>query len=74
MAFNYIAPAPDGSPKGEQRDRARAMAETQVPRDERRSLMHGGLELSLQTAPGLCKTTSRCILKDGHAAEKCWPV
>jgi len=73
VSFNYIPDAPDGAPKGDQRDRAREKAQTQVPKDERRWLMHGGLELSIQATPGLCQTGRKCVLKDGHTVP-CWPT
>lgn len=71
MAFSYIPPAPEGSPKGEQRDRAREMAQPVTPLSDRLRAGYGSLEMSLQTVPGLCKER-KCIQKEGHTAP-CWP-
>ena len=32
----------------------------------------GSLEMSLQTAKGLCTLHKKCVLKEGHTVE-CWP-
>lgn len=72
MSFNYIPSAPDGAPKGEQRDRAREMAKPVTPLSDRLRAGYGSLEMSLQTSPGLCTTTRKCVFKDGHT-QPCWP-
>ena len=72
MSFNYIAPAPDGAPKGEARDRAREMAKPVTPLSDRLRAGYGSLEMSMQTISGLCKEGRKCVLRDLHGGE-CWP-
>jgi len=72
MGFNYIPPAPEGAPKGEQRDRAREMMQPVVQKSDRLRAGYGSLEMSLQTSSGLCTKARKCVLKDGHT-KPCWP-
>lgn len=59
---------------GSHRDEVREMARPRTPKSERPRRTWGSIPpVSLQTYPGLCRDTRKCVKKEGHAGD-CWPT